>query len=153
VATTLVTLSSKEKIMFGSEANIPSFGLGVGASTLEPGTCQLLSQRISIHCCSVKRKIVSFIWLSSCVVPPYYFIFVDFVQSLESLKGEELLQLMQSFLSKGVTACQKGFERIVSDAKASLEYKKLLEEDNRKLQDENTRLEMQSRQLSDRVKT
>jgi hypothetical protein len=72
---------------------------------------------------------------------------------LESLKGEELLQLMQSFLSKGVAACQKGFERIASDAKASIEDKKLLEEENRKLCDENERLKNQSHQLSDRVQT
>jgi hypothetical protein len=58
---------------------------------------------------------------------------------LESLKGEELLQLMQSFLSKGVAACQKGFERIASQEKASLKDKILLEEENRKLCDENER--------------
>jgi hypothetical protein len=58
---------------------------------------------------------------------------------LESLKGEELLQLMQSFLSKGVAACQKGFERIASQEKASLKDKILLEEENRKLSDENER--------------
>jgi hypothetical protein len=34
----------------------------------------------------------------------------DFIQSLESLRADELVQLMQSFLSKGVVACQKGFE-------------------------------------------
>jgi cell division protein FtsB len=85
-------------------------------------------------------------------VPPHYFVFADFVQSLESLKGEELLQLMQSFLSRGVAACQKGFERIASDAKASLEDKKLLQEENCKLPDENEKLKNQSRQLSDRAK-
>jgi alanyl-tRNA synthetase len=72
---------------------------------------------------------------------------------LESLKGEELLWLMESFLLKGVAACQKGFERIASDAKAALEDKKLLEEENCKLRDENEKLKDQSRQLSDRVKT
>jgi peptidoglycan hydrolase CwlO-like protein len=72
---------------------------------------------------------------------------------LEDLKGEELLQLMQTFLSKGVAACQKGFERIASDVKASLADKKLLEEENRKLRDENERLKNQSRQLNEQVKT
>jgi hypothetical protein len=38
-------------------------------------------------------------------VPSRGFVFVDFVQSLESLKGDELLQMMQSFLSKGIDAC------------------------------------------------
>jgi hypothetical protein len=47
----------------------------------------------------------------------------DFLQSLESLNGVELLQMMQSFLSKGIDACQKGFERVASEAKASLEEK------------------------------
>jgi peptidoglycan hydrolase CwlO-like protein len=86
-------------------------------------------------------------------MPPHYFVFVDFVQSLESLKGEKLLQLIQSFLSKGVTAYQKGFERIASDAKASLEDKKLMEEENRKLHDENEKLKDQSHQLSDQANT
>jgi chromosome segregation ATPase len=72
---------------------------------------------------------------------------------LEGLKGEELLQLMQSFLSKGVTACQKGFEWIAGEAKASLEEKRLLEEENRKLREENERLKNQSRQLGNRVQT
>jgi hypothetical protein len=77
-------------------------------------------------------------------VPPHYFVFVDFVQSLESLKGEELLRLMESFLLKGVAACQKGFERIASDTKAALEDKKLLEEENCKLRDENEKLKDQT---------
>jgi hypothetical protein len=41
--------------------------------------------------------------------------------------------MMQSFLSKGVVACQKGFERVSNEAKASLEEKRLLEDENRKL--------------------
>jgi cell shape-determining protein MreC len=48
--------------------------------------------------------------------------------------------MMQSFLSKGVAACQKGFERVANEAKASLEEKKLLEEENHKLHEENERL-------------
>jgi cell division protein FtsB len=86
-------------------------------------------------------------------VPPLYFAFADFIQSLEDLKGEELMQLMQTFLSKGVTACQKGFEHITGDAKASLADKKLLEKENHRLRDENERLKNQSRQLSEKVKT
>jgi hypothetical protein len=73
----------------------------------------------------------------------------DFVQSLESLRADELVQMMQSFLSKGVAACQKGFERVANEAKASLEEKRLLENENCKLWEENERLKDQSRQLKD----
>jgi chromosome segregation ATPase len=100
-----------------------------------------------------QTQIVSLVSHSSRVVPPFYFAFADFIQSLEDLKGEELLQLMQTFLSKGVTACHKGFERIANDVKASLADKKLLEEENRKLRDKNEKLKNQSRQLSEQVKT
>jgi cell shape-determining protein MreC len=72
---------------------------------------------------------------------------------LESLKGEELLQLMQSFLSKGVAACQKGSEWITDKVKASFEEKKVLEEENRKLCKKNKRLKNQSCQLGNWVQT
>jgi polyhydroxyalkanoate synthesis regulator protein len=101
----------------------------------------------------LQTQIASLVSHSSRVVPPFYFAFADFIRSLEDLKGEELLQLMQTFLSKDVAACQKGFERIANDAKASLADKKLLEEENRKLRDENERLKNQSHQLSEQVKT
>jgi chromosome segregation ATPase len=61
--------------------------------------------------------------------------------------------MMQSFLSKGVAACQKGFERVTNEAKASLEEKKLLEDENCKLREENKRLKNQSRQLNDQVQS
>jgi peptidoglycan hydrolase CwlO-like protein len=61
--------------------------------------------------------------------------------------------MMQSFLSKGVSACQKGFERFANEAKASIEEKKLLEDDNRKLREENERLKNQSRQLNNQVQS
>jgi hypothetical protein len=41
------------------------------------------------------------------------------------------MKLMCSFLSKGVAVCQRGFERVADEAKASLEEKKLLESENR----------------------
>jgi hypothetical protein len=75
--------------------------------------------------------------------------FLDFVQFLDNLKADELLHMMQSFLSKGVAACQKGFERVANEAKASLEEKKLLEDENHKLREENERLKNQSCQLND----
>jgi peptidoglycan hydrolase CwlO-like protein len=79
--------------------------------------------------------------------------FSDFVQSLENLKADELLQMMQSFLSRGVAACQKGFERVANEAKASLHEKKLLEDENRKLHEQNERLNNQSRQLKDQARS
>jgi hypothetical protein len=82
--------------------------------------------------------------MSSCC-----FSLADFVQSLENLKVDELVLMMQSFLSKGVAACQKGFERVANEAKASLEEKKLLDKENRKLWEEYERLKKQSRQLKD----
>jgi hypothetical protein len=38
VATTLVTLSGKEKDLLDQQSASPSFGLGVDPSVLEPGT-------------------------------------------------------------------------------------------------------------------
>jgi chromosome segregation ATPase len=61
--------------------------------------------------------------------------------------------MMQSFLSKGIAACQKGFERVANEAKASLEEKKLLADENRKLREENERLQNQSRQLNEQVQS
>jgi chromosome segregation ATPase len=57
--------------------------------------------------------------------------------------------MMQSFLSKGVSTYQKVFERVADEAKASVEKKKLLENENRKLWKENERLKEQSHQLKD----
>jgi predicted nuclease with TOPRIM domain len=84
-------------------------------------------------------------------VSPRCFAFSDFVQSLENLKGDELLQMMQSFLSKGVAACQKGFKRVANEVRDYIEEKKLLEEQNRRLREENEKLKNQSPQLDDQV--
>jgi hypothetical protein len=46
---------------------------------------------------------------------------------------------MQSFLSKGINAGQKGSEQIANEAKVSREEKILLEEENSKLRAENER--------------
>jgi hypothetical protein len=58
------------------------------------------------------------------------FLFADFEQSLEGLSAEDLIKTMRAFLSKGVVACQKGFERTAAEAKTSLEEKRLLEGEN-----------------------
>jgi hypothetical protein len=45
---------------------------------------------------------------------------------LEGLSTKELMKVMQSFLSKGVAACQKGFKKATEETKASLEERRLL---------------------------
>jgi ribosomal protein L12E/L44/L45/RPP1/RPP2 len=76
-------------------------------------------------------------------------VLLDFVQSLEGLNAEELMKMMRSFLSKGVAASQRGFERVADEAKASLEEKKLLESENCGLREENEKLKEQYCQLKD----
>jgi polyhydroxyalkanoate synthesis regulator protein len=76
-------------------------------------------------------------------------VFSDFIRSLADLNTDELMKMMQSFLSKGVVTFQKGFERVADEAKASLEEKKLLADKNRRLREENEKLKNQSRQLKD----
>jgi peptidoglycan hydrolase CwlO-like protein len=61
--------------------------------------------------------------------------------------------MMQSFLSKGITAGQKGFEKIANEAKVFREEKKLLEEENPMLREENERLKNHSQQLAGQVQT
>jgi hypothetical protein len=50
------------------------------------------------------------------------------------------MKTVQAFLSKGVVACQKGFERAAAEAKISLEEQRLLEDKNRRLREENEKL-------------
>jgi peptidoglycan hydrolase CwlO-like protein len=70
---------------------------------------------------------------------------------LEGLSAEELMKVMQSFLSKGVVACQKGFKKATEETKASLEERRLLENENRLRREENEKLKEQSRQLADQI--
>jgi peptidoglycan hydrolase CwlO-like protein len=56
---------------------------------------------------------------------------------------------VRAYLSKGVVACQKGFERAAAEAKTFLEKQKLLEDENRRLREENEKLKQESRQLAD----
>jgi hypothetical protein len=50
------------------------------------------------------------------------------------------MKIVRAYLSKGVVACQKGFERAAAEAKTSLEKQKLLEDENRRLKEENEKL-------------
>jgi hypothetical protein len=47
---------------------------------------------------------------------------------------------MQSFLSKGIAASRKGFERLANDEKCSCDEELRLEEENRKLREQNEKL-------------
>jgi chromosome segregation ATPase len=78
-----------------------------------------------------------------------YFVFADFEQSLEGLSAEDLMKTMRTFLSKGVAACQRGFEKAVEEAKISLEERRLLDNENQHLRKENEKLRQESRQLAD----
>jgi chromosome segregation ATPase len=68
---------------------------------------------------------------------------------LEGLSADDLMKTVCAYLSKGVVACQKGFERAAAEAKTSLEKQKLLEDENRHLKEENEKLKQESRLLAD----
>jgi hypothetical protein len=59
------------------------------------------------------------------------------------------MKTVRAYLSKGVVACQKGFERAAAEAKTSLEKQKLLEDENRRLKEENEKLKQESHLLAD----
>jgi peptidoglycan hydrolase CwlO-like protein len=73
----------------------------------------------------------------------------DFERSLEGLNADDLMKIVRAYLSKGVVACQKGFDRAVAEAKTPLQKKKLSEDKNRRLREENEKLKQESRQLAD----
>jgi hypothetical protein len=64
----------------------------------------------------------------------------DFERTLEDLGTDVLMKVVRAYLSRGIVACQKGFEKATSEAKASLDKQKMLEEENRRLKEENERL-------------
>jgi hypothetical protein len=66
--------------------------------------------------------------------------FADFELTLEDLGADDLMKIVRAYLSRGIVACQKGFEKASSEAKASLDKKKLLEDENRRLKKENEKL-------------
>jgi DNA repair exonuclease SbcCD ATPase subunit len=59
------------------------------------------------------------------------------------------MKTVHAYLSKGVVACQKGFGRVTTEAKTSLEKQKLLEDENQRLKEENEKLKQESRLLAD----
>jgi hypothetical protein len=66
--------------------------------------------------------------------------FADFERTLEDLGADDLMKIVRAYLSRGIVACQKGFEKATSEAKASLDKQKLLEDENRCLKEENEKL-------------
>jgi hypothetical protein len=50
------------------------------------------------------------------------------------------MKVVRAYLSRGIVACQKGFEKATSEAKTSLDKQKLLEDENRRLKEENEKL-------------
>jgi hypothetical protein len=66
--------------------------------------------------------------------------FADFEQTLEDLSADDLMKVVRAYLSRGIVACQKGFERAASEAKTSVDKQKVLEDENRRLREENEKL-------------
>jgi hypothetical protein len=64
----------------------------------------------------------------------------DFERTLEDLGADDLMKVVRAYLSRGIVACQKGFEKATSEAKTSLDKQKLLEDENRRLKEENEKL-------------
>jgi hypothetical protein len=45
----------------------------------------------------------------------------DFERTLEDLGADDLMKVVRAYLSRGIVACQKGFEKATSESKASLD--------------------------------
>jgi hypothetical protein len=151
-AKTLVTLSIKdrEKDVSQNEAD-PSASRSSLASMLgEPG----MKLRLSF-CFLMFNFAPSSCWLCegyrlNNVVVDHL---ADFERTLEDLGADDLMKVVRAYLSRGIVACQKGFEKATSEAKASLDKQKMLEEENRRLKEENERLKRDaSEQVNHRAK-
>jgi hypothetical protein len=78
----------------------------------------------------------------------FIFVGADFLNSLENLDGKQLLDIMQSFLSKGIVASRKGYGRIANDSR---DEKLRLAEENQKLYEENERPKEKNKRLTGQV--
>jgi hypothetical protein len=128
-AKTLVTLSIKdrEKEVSQNEAD-PSASRSSLASVLgEPG----MKFRLSF-CFLIFDFVPSSCWrcegytLDNVVVDHL----ADFERTLEDLSADDLMKVVRAYLSRGIIACQKGFEKAASEAKASVDKQKMLEDEN-----------------------
>jgi Ser-tRNA(Ala) deacylase AlaX len=80
-------------------------------------------------------------------------LFADFERTLEDLGADDLMKIVRAYLSRGIVACQKGFEKATAEAKTSLDKQKLLEDENQRLKEENEKLKRDARvQANQRVK-
>jgi hypothetical protein len=52
--------------------------------------------------------------------------FADFERTLEDLSADDLMKIVRAYLSRGIVACQKGFERAAVEARTSLDKQKFL---------------------------
>jgi hypothetical protein len=75
--------------------------------------------------------------------------FADFERTLEDLSVDDLMKIVRAYLSRGIVACQKGFERAAAEARTSLDKQKFLEDENRRLKEENEKLRQESRLQAD----
>jgi hypothetical protein len=55
------------------------------------------------------------------------------------------MKIMRTYLSRGIVACRKGFERAAVEARTSLDKQKFLKDENRRLKEENEKLKQESR--------
>jgi hypothetical protein len=63
------------------------------------------------------------------------------------------MKIVRAYLSRGIVACKKGFERATVEARTSLDKQKFLEDENQRLKEENEKLKQESRlQADQRVK-
>jgi hypothetical protein len=80
-------------------------------------------------------------------------LFADFERTLEDLGANDLMKIVHAYLSRGIVACQKGFEKASAEAKTSLDKQKFLEDENRRLREENEKLKRDARvQANQRAK-
>jgi hypothetical protein len=48
-------------------------------------------------------------------------LFAYFERTLEDLGADDLMRIVRAYLSRGIVACQKGFEKATAEAKTSLD--------------------------------
>jgi hypothetical protein len=56
--------------------------------------------------------------------------FADFERTLEDLSADNLMKVVRAYLSRSVVACQKGFEKTASEAKAFFDKQRILEDES-----------------------
>jgi hypothetical protein len=62
--------------------------------------------------------------------------FLQILSTLEDLNSDDLMKIVRAYLSRGIVACQKGFERATAEARTSLDRQKFLEDKNQRLKEE-----------------